>query len=155
MLNPNYLIIGPQYLSLWRKNSAKRLRVVRQMKCLLGEKRDERCGESTGRLQGLGWRAERQRERAREKDSDTYSGGGLNHLFGDGPSRLPLTNHLASSGLEPTFGLTQGPYQHAFFSQDGFYYQHFWEVDRMYHGLVPFLSLPFIQEGCSSSLLLP
>ena len=44
-------------------------------------------------------------------------GGGLNHLYGDSASRLPLANHLALSGLEPTFDLTQGPP----FSQDVFY----------------------------------
>ena len=52
---------------------------------------------------------DRQRERAREEESNMRFGGGLNPLYGGSPSGLPLANHLASSVLEPTVGLTQGP----------------------------------------------
>ena len=75
--------------------------------------REYKCGESTGRLQAWG-EGQRDRprtrdaERTREEGSDTCSGGPLNHLYEGSPSGLPLAHHLASSGLESTFGLTQG-----------------------------------------------
>ena len=51
------------------------------------------------------------RERARERPC---FGGGLNHFFADSPPGPPVAHHLASSGLEPTCGLTQGlPWAHA------------------------------------------
>ena len=52
---------------------------------------------------------------------------------------LPLANHLASSGLKPTFGLTQGPplCTRTSFRQEGVSGQDLWEGDRMYYGLVP------------------
>ena len=46
MLKTNHLTQVPRILSLWRKNSAKRLRVVRQLSVYL--KREDRCRESTG-----------------------------------------------------------------------------------------------------------
>ena len=48
---------------------------------------------------------DREREKAREKESNVCFGGPLNHLYGGSPSGLPLANHLALSGS----GLTQGP----------------------------------------------
>ena len=84
------------------------------------EDREDRCGESTCRLQcpvrGGGT------ERAREEESSMCFGGGLNHLCGGRPFRLPLANHLDSSELESIFGLTQGPpvCARASFSQRGF-----------------------------------
>ena len=100
----------------------------------------------------------------------------LKSLVWGSPAGLPLAHYLVSSGLEPTFGLTWGPplCACASFSQDGFYPQGFWEVDRMCYGLMPLLpltpdavlgvsltsrirnrwSLSFIQAGHSSSLLL-
>ena len=85
-------------------------------------KREDKCRESIGGLEG---EEERKREREsvcvcvcvcvcvwvreRERGSATCFGGGLNHLYGDSPSGLPLANHLALSGLESIFGLTQGP----------------------------------------------
>ena len=51
---------------------------------------------------------EREKEREREK-SDMSFEGGLNHLCGGSSFGLPLANHLALSGLESTFGLTQDP----------------------------------------------
>lgn len=54
-----------------------------------------------------GWQGEGQRQR--DKESDACFGGDLNHLYGNSPPGLPLANHLASSGLEPTCGLTEGP----------------------------------------------
>lgn len=52
------------------------------------------------------------------------------------PSGLPLANHLASSGLALTLGLTLGPPLCAhIFSQDGSNLQGFWEVDRLSCGL--------------------
>ena len=97
---------------------------------------------------------------------------------------------LASSGrppclsdLEPPPGLTQGPLLcvRASFSQDGFYHQGVWEVDKNYRDLVPLptltprslsvhvsfrrfldlkhqkyvVSLSVIRAGPSSSVLLP
>lgn len=55
----------------------------------------------------------------------------------------------ASSGLEPTFGLAQGPLLCvcAFLSQDGSYRQGFWDVDK-YHDLVPLLSLTPEETFC-------
>ena len=95
---------------------------------------------------------DRQRERAREEESEACLRGGLNHLFGGNPSGLPLANHLASSGLEPTFGLTQAPgwisAPESSLTQDGFYHQGFWEVDRMYYGLVPLPSLTPEERFC-------
>ena len=66
-------------------------------------------------------KAEADRVRAREEKNDTCLRGGLNHLHGGSPCGFPLANCLASSGLEPTFGLTQeGPlFACASFSQDG------------------------------------
>ena len=79
-------------------------------KCLLREKR-EKIGEEkaqAGSSHGVGG-TERQREAAREEESNTCFGGGLNHLDEGSPLELPLANHLALSGHEPTFVLTQGP----------------------------------------------
>ena len=61
---------------------------------------------------------ETQRQRGRECHA---LGGGSNHLHGGSPCGFPLANCLASSVLEPTFGLTQeGPlFACASFSQDG------------------------------------
>ena len=51
MLHLNQLIQLPRTLSLWRKNSAKRLRVVRQISIYLKrEEREDRCEESTGKV---------------------------------------------------------------------------------------------------------
>ena len=47
----------------------------------------------------------RNRDRAREEESNTCYGGALNHLNEGSLSWLPLANHLASSG----FGLTLHP----------------------------------------------
>ena len=61
--------------------------------------------------QALGGRGgrdrDRDRDRKRKKESDTCFGGSLNLLYGGGPSRLSLANHLALSGFEPIFGSTQ------------------------------------------------
>ena len=67
------------------------------------------------RKQGGGRKGERDRQNA------TCFGDSLNPLYKSSPARLPLANHLAFSGLEPTFGLTQGPphYACSSFSQDG------------------------------------
>ena len=93
------------------------------------------------RWAGIGAReGERETEKAREEERDKDA------LERAHPSRLPLANHLASSG----FGLTQGPpLGAAYFSQDGLQHKGLWEVDRKYYGLVPLLSLtpeaPFFQ----------
>ena len=52
---------------------------------------------------------EREKETEREEERNKCFGGCLNHSYRNSPSGLPLVNHLASSGLELTFGLTQGP----------------------------------------------
>ena len=85
-----------------------------------------------------------ERERTRKEESNTCFGGGLNHLYGGSPSRLPLPNHLASSG----FGLTQGLCAGASFSQDGFYEEVIWEIDKMYYGLMPLPSLTPEEPFC-------
>ena len=114
------------------------------------EERGNRCGERA--QAGFGWggqggaeerERERQREGERKEENDTSFGGGLNHSYGGSPFELPLTNYLASSGLMPTFGLSQGPplCTCASFIQDGFQSKGLWEVDRMDRGLVPLLSL--------------
>ena len=118
--------------------------------CLLREKREEIGVEREHRqalVGGAGGAEERERERQREgerkDENDTSFGGGLNHSYGSSPFELPLTNYLASSGLMPTFGLSQGPplCTCASFIQDGFQSKGLWEVDRMDRGLVPLLSL--------------
>ena len=67
-------------MSLWRKNWAKRLRVMKPMKCLLKEKREMMGWRNTGRLQWWGWgvcrERNRKRERTREEESNTCFGGG-------------------------------------------------------------------------------
>ena len=55
----------------------------------------EKAQAQAGLEAGLG----RERERAREEASNIYFGGPLNCLCEDGPSGLPLANHLASSGF--------------------------------------------------------
>ena len=47
---------------------------------------------------------DREKEQERKRELHTF-GDGLNHLDGGSPSRFPMANHLALSGL----GLTQGP----------------------------------------------
>ena len=71
------------------------------------DRREKREDTGTGRLWGVGGQGERQtqREKAREEESNMCFGGSLNHSYGGSPSRLPLANHLASSG----FGLTHSP----------------------------------------------
>ena len=44
-------------------------------------------------------KTETERERAREEESKICFEGRLNHLSGDSPSRLPLTNRLAGLAL--------------------------------------------------------
>lgn len=65
---------------------------------------------------------------------------------------------LASSGrssclsdLEPPPGLTQGPLLcvRASFSQDGFYHQGVWEVDKNYRDLVPLPTLTPEEPFCT------
>ena len=73
------------------------------------EGRGDRCGETQSGSGGIERERQRQREKAGEEESNMCLGGGLNHLYGGSPSRLLLANCLALSGLEPTFGLTQGP----------------------------------------------
>lgn len=59
------------------------------------------------RAQRVGGEGEREikAERARDEEHGMCFAGGLNHLYGGGPSGIPLTNRLASSG----FGLAQAP----------------------------------------------
>ena len=102
MLNPNHLMQVPRTLSLWRKNTAKRLRVVRQLSVYLKrEETEDRCGEniSTGRLCGVGFKGKEkdrylQREKAKKEESNMCFGGPLNHSYGGGPSRLPLADQM-------------------------------------------------------------
>ena len=111
------------------------------------KEREGRCREKTGtgRLCGRrGWRGrekdrDRQRERAREEERKrACCWRAFKSLAWHSPPGLPLANHLAPSGL----GLTR---LHAHvctsFCQDGFQHKSPWEVDRMYYGLVPLLSL--------------
>ena len=70
-------------------NSAKTLRVVRQMRCFI--KGEDGLGSWRGR--------ETNRKRAARP----------NLLNGGSPSGLSLANHLALPDLESIFGLTQGP----------------------------------------------
>ena len=56
-------------MSIWRKNSAKILRVVRPTSVYLKrEGREDRCGESTGRLGELEGERERDRYKTREEE---------------------------------------------------------------------------------------
>ena len=70
--------------------------------------REDTCTESMGGL--------------RERERVTLLWRDLSHLYEGSSSRFPLANHLALSGLEPVFGLTQGLSlcAQASFSQDGF-----------------------------------
>ena len=96
---------------------AKRLRVVRQISVYYErrerrkEEREDKCGESIGRL-WWGWEMEREKGRDRKSKRGREQHmlwRWFNHLYVGSPSRLPLAKHLASSGLEPTAGLTQCP----------------------------------------------
>ena len=72
------------------------------------EEREDWCEESTGRfLFREGREREIETERAREDVGDTCFGCQINHLYGGSPPGLPLANHFALSGLEPTFGRTR------------------------------------------------
>ena len=112
-------------ISLYLKRDERKERVEKiQVGFIMRGEREDRCRKSTGtgRLGEL-WRGrekdrDRQRERAREEESNTCFGSGLNHLYGGSPSRVPLANHLASSG----FVKTQDPplCACASFNQDGF-----------------------------------
>lgn len=122
------------------KESSKDTKRSEANKCLLREKMSvEKAQTGSGRGMGGGRWGERERDRQREgarENSHLCFGGLSDHLFGGCPSWLPLANPFASSGLELTFGMTQGPplcVQGASFSQDGFYRQGFWEVDQMHH----------------------
>ena len=77
--------------------------------------REDRCEESIGRL----WLGAVESERDRDRKKKSKRGRerhmlwrGFKSLVWGSPSRLPLANHLALSGLEPT-SLTQGPPLHA------------------------------------------
>lgn len=107
----------PRTLPLWRKNLAKRLRVVRQWRIYLRrEERENRCGKDAGTASGGGVGGERGRKtdierkskRGSGEESNMCFGSPLNDLSGGSPSRLPLANHLAScgSGLTPGSALT-------------------------------------------------
>ena len=59
---------------------------------------------------GRGWkRIEKETERATEEEKQHLLWKSLKSLLWGNPSGLLLANHLASSGLEPTIGLTQDP----------------------------------------------
>ena len=107
------------------------------------------------------WRERGRGETGRERQGQTKSRRGretwrwLNHFYGGGPSGLPPTNHLASPGFVPTPGLPQGPplCAGASFSQDGFYRWGFWEVDKMYRGLVALPTLTPEEPFCKCVVL--
>ena len=81
-------------MSLWRKNSAKILRLMRQIKCLLREKTGVEEAQAGSGVGGVGMEREkerqRQREEAREEEHDMCFGGGLNYLYGGSLSGLSL-----------------------------------------------------------------
>ena len=61
--------------------------------------RHRKAGVGGGKGEERPRHREKKQERKREEEKNLCFGGPLNHSDGEGPSRLPLASHLASSGM--------------------------------------------------------
>ena len=77
MLNPNHFLQVPRTLFFWRKNSSKRLRLMRLLSVYLKrEEREDRCRENIDTRQavrGRGGKEERKKQKEQERKRETYA----------------------------------------------------------------------------------
>ena len=90
-------------------------------------------------------RQKKKKKREKKRTTPVFVGC-LNHPYGDSPSRLPLANYVASSGLAWLRALPC-VHAHLLAGMDSSWGS--LEVDRMYCGLVPLLSLTPEEHFCS------